>query len=250
MSRRQGIVDFEAYSREHRHFLVADLPPLLREVARPGVIADLGCGDGSIIWALGQAGKLGGLAYAVDLSPDRVRAAAQVAEGVRGIVGDATSVPLEDASVEGIVVSQVIEHLPDDRLLAPEIARLLRPGGWFYVGSVLRGPHAWWIYRADGQRRLDPTHVREYRSEQELVDSLAHPDLSVDHVRTEPFRFPLVDLTARGLAFAKLLRHERLNTIYVGRPWLARARRLRVRVPDYRLLEVAGTKRGNGRLEG
>ena len=160
------------------------------------------------------------------------------------MVGDATSAPLEDASVDGVVVSQVIEHLPDDRLLAPEIARLLRPGGWFYVGSVLRRRRAWWIYRADGQWRLDPTHVREYSSEQQLIASLSHPQLSVARVRTEPFRFPLVDLAARGLASARLLRYERLNRIYVDHPWLGPARRAKLRVPGYLLLEVAGTRSG------
>jgi SAM-dependent methyltransferase len=240
-------LDFEAYSREHRHFLVPDLPPLLQQVARRGVIADLGCGDGSVLWALDRAGRLGTTAYAIDLSPDRVRAAEQAAEGVRGIVGDATSVPLEDGSVDGVVVSQVIEHLPDDGLLAPEIARLLRPGGWFYVGSVLRGPRAWWIYRADGKRWLDPTHVREYSSERELVVSLSHPQLTVDYVRTEPLRFPIVDLAARGLAFARLLRYERLDRIYVDHSWLGRARRATLRVPGYHLLEVAGTRLGAGR---
>jgi len=63
------------------------------------------------------------------------------------------------------VSSQVIEHLPDDRVLAPEIARLLKPGGWFYVSSVIRGPHAFWMYKgktpAPERWQPDPTHRRE-----------------------------------------------------------------------------------------
>jgi SAM-dependent methyltransferase len=230
----QGI---ESYSRVHRHFLADDLPlPLLFETARGGagsVIADLGAGDGAVLWALKQRGLLGESVYAVDLSPDRVQ----------GIVADATAVTdLADESVDGVIVSQVIEHLPDDRRLAPEIARLLRPGGWWYVGSVLRARHAWWIYRVDGVWRLDPTHVREYGSPAQLLQAVEHPALAVDDVRTAPFSFPAVDLALRAGALARVLPFERLSSVYVQRPWLARARRLRVRAPGFSVIEVAGHK--------
>ncbi len=71
-----------------------------------------------MIWALQREGRLGERTYAVDLSPDRVRAAEKVAPGVEGVVADATETTLADASVDGVIVSQVIEHLADDDLLA------------------------------------------------------------------------------------------------------------------------------------
>jgi SAM-dependent methyltransferase len=103
---------------------------------------------------------------------------------VRGIVSDVAHVDeLADASVDAVVSSQVIEHLPDDRVLAPEIARLLKPGGWFYVSSVIRGPHAFWLYKgkppAPERWQLDPTHMREYESEQQFRSVLEQPELRV-----------------------------------------------------------------------
>jgi SAM-dependent methyltransferase len=47
-------------------------------------------------------------------------------------------------------------HVRDDRVLVREVARLLRPGGLWYVGTILRGERAWWFYRGGGVRRLDP----------------------------------------------------------------------------------------------
>lgn len=36
------------------------------------------------------------------------------------------------------------------------------PGAHDDLGTVLRRPRAWWIYRGRDGRLLDPTHVREY----------------------------------------------------------------------------------------
>jgi SAM-dependent methyltransferase len=238
--------DISTYSQVHRHFLTNELPPLLLETAAAqdrGSVADLGAGDGAVLWALEQRHLLGDTAYAVDISPERVAAAKLVSPRIRGVVADATDVrELPDESVDGVIVSQVIEHIPDDRRLAPELARLLKPGGWWYVGSVLKGTRAWWFYRVDGVRRLDPTHVREYESPGQLVDALAHPALGVTEVRVTPMSFPVVDLAARAGALARLFPFERLSTVYVKRPALARLRNIRLRVPGYSLLEVSGRK--------
>ena len=177
----------ERYTRAHPHFRVSRSRRCSNAAVRAGpsdVIADLGCGDGWLVWALLDRELAGNVIYAVDLSPERVRRAASIDDRVRGIVADATRVEnLPDASVDGIIVSQVIEHLPDDRDLAPEIARLLRPGGWWYVGSILRGPRAWWIYRKSDGWRLDPTHEREYGSSTEFAAVLEHPQLEFDRAR-------------------------------------------------------------------
>jgi 2-polyprenyl-3-methyl-5-hydroxy-6-metoxy-1,4-benzoquinol methylase len=239
--------DLTSYTREHRHFYTDALQPLLLETVadnQRGVVAELGAGDGSILWALEERGLLGEVAYAVDLSAERVARAEQVSPKIRGLVADATHVEqLPDGAVDGVLVSQVIEHLEDDRALAPEIARLVKPGGWWYVGTIVRSPRAWWIYRVNGSWQVDPTHVREYRSEEELLSALSHPELRVDDVRTTPLRFPLLDLALRAAAAVRVLSHDALSGIYARRPSLVYARRLPVRVPGYRLLEVAGGRR-------
>ncbi len=230
-----------------RYFLDDLLPALLREVASqkpPSALVDLGAGDGSLIWALDRAGLLAGEVWAVDIAPERVALCTAVSSRVHGVVADATSVDQLPAGVaDGAIASQLIEHLSDDRALAPELARLLRPGGWFYVSSVVRGPRAWWIYRVGGRTAVDPTHVREYASEQEFAEALADPRLVVLEVRSRPLRFPLLDLLARAAVRASLLRAERLPGLYVRQPLLARLRRLVwVPVPGYRWVEAAGVR--------
>jgi len=116
---------------EHsRYFLTEWMPPLLRETAErspPRVLADLGAGDGGTLWPLDRAGLVGEAIYAVDISTEHVALCERLSPKVRGIVSDLTHVDeLEDGSVDAVVSSQVIEHLPDDMVLAPEIARILR----------------------------------------------------------------------------------------------------------------------------
>jgi len=232
-------MDLGRYAKQHRHVLSSELPPLLEEVAVRGTICDLGCGDGAILFALHSRGLLSS-AYAVDLAPGHVRAAEAVSPAVSGVVGDAVASGLADRCVDGVIVSQVIEHLPDDRPLAAEISRLLRPGGWWYVGSVIKGRRAWWIYKVEGVRRLDPTHIREYSAAVDLEAVLAVPGLHRTSTRVTPLRFPLTDLVARTLIRAGWMSPDRMMSLYTRSRWLTLARQLRLRVPGYYLVEVAG----------
>jgi SAM-dependent methyltransferase len=239
---------------EHsRYFLTEWMPPLLRETAErstPRVLADLGAGDGGTLWPLDQAGLVGETIYAVDISAEHVELCKRLSPKVTGIVSDVAHVEeLPDASVDAVVSSQVIEHLPDDRVLAPEIARLLKPGGWFYVSSVIRGPRAFWLYKgkppAPERWQLDPTHMREYESEQHFRSVLEHPDLELDIVRSNQLKFPLTDPMFRIATLARLIKREQLPEIYLRLPRRLRGlrRAVAVPIPGYRWVEASGHKR-------
>src|SRR3989454_10429195 len=234
---------------EHsRYFLTAWLPPLLRATAERSprrVLADLGAGDGGTLWPVARAGAVGETIAAVDISPEHVALCERLSPKVQGIVSDVAHVDeLPDASVDAVISSQVIEHLPDDRVLAPEIARLLKPGGWFYVASVIRGPHAFWLYKgkppAPERWQLDPTHMREYESEEHFRSALAHPELELDVVRSNQLKFGLTDFILRMAALARLVRRERLPELYLQLPaWVAAARRaIGVPIPGYKCVEA------------
>ena len=233
------------------------MPPLLRQTAegaRPNVLADLGAGDGGTLWPLDRAGLVGETIYAVDISAEHVALCERLSPKVKGIVSDVAHVEaLEDESVDAVISSQVIEHLPDDRALAPEIARLLKPGGWFYVSSVIRGPHAFWLYKgrppAPERWQLDPTHMREYESEQHFRSVLEHPELELDVVRSSQLKFPLTDPMFRIAALAHLIKREQLPEIYLRLPRRLRGARraLGVPIPGYRWVEATGVKATAGR---
>jgi SAM-dependent methyltransferase len=105
-------------------------------------ILDCGCGMGFYLMAIQQlrAVRLTGL----DEEPARLEFAEQ--HGIRAnfVVGDVQALPFADESFDRVLMSEVLEHLPDDRAALHEARRVLRPGGILAI-SV---PHArypfWW----------------------------------------------------------------------------------------------------------
>jgi SAM-dependent methyltransferase len=49
------------------------------------------------------------------------------------IVSDITAIPMEDASVDAILCTEVLEHLPDPLKALQEFKRLLRPNGYLII---------------------------------------------------------------------------------------------------------------------
>lgn len=122
-------------------------------------VADAGCGTGSYADALlDHVGRI----EAVDMNPGMLKVAEQKLE--RGLSEGRVSLrssrvdalPLEDASVDGVMINQVLHHLQDDpaqdfpahRRVFEEFARVLKPGGALTVNTCSREQlqHGYWHY--------------------------------------------------------------------------------------------------------
>ena len=94
----------------------------------PGVIADLGCGSGVFTSLLTKAGFT---ATGVDLSPRMVELARKLHRGSIFTEGDVESLPFEDETFDGVLLSGLLHHLPDPTACIREVRRILKPGGRF-----------------------------------------------------------------------------------------------------------------------
>lgn len=120
-------------------------------------------------WLLRAAAARGWEVAGVELSAAAVARARAL--GLEVHHGDLLSAGLPAGSFDLVYMGDVLEHVPDCRAVAEEVARVLRPGGVFY----LRGPittHSLAraaglaLYRALGRdivQRRPPYHLWEFR---------------------------------------------------------------------------------------
>lgn len=75
------------------------------------------------------------------------------------IIGDLTSIPLKDNSVDAILCTQVLEHVSEPKEVLAEFSRVLKPGGQLFLsapqGWPLHGePDDFYRYTSYGLRHL------------------------------------------------------------------------------------------------
>ena len=158
------------------------------ELVRPGDrIVDVGCGTGDLALACIEAGaaSVTGVDFAAPmLVRAREKAAERAASSLSFALGDATRLPLPDASVDGWCSAFVVRNIPDlDGALA-EAWRVLRPGGRLAMLEIPRLDHGLLrpLIRLHFSRvvplagRLITGHRNAYR----------YLPLSVDHFLTPP----------------------------------------------------------------
>lgn len=100
-------------------------------------VADLGCGIGFLALPLAEQ-LTDGLVWAIDRSPELVvetarRATAKGLANVRTRVADVAATGLASASVDAVVISQVLHDLEDARVALAEVRRILKAQGLLYI---------------------------------------------------------------------------------------------------------------------
>ena len=186
---------YENYTVTSAHFDATRAPIgveiILGCLARSGtplaeqILVDAGCGTGSYSLALlNHVARVD----AVDINEDMLRVAstkleeAEAAGRVRFHRAAIDDLPLDDTSVDAVMINQVLHHLPDDaaqgwpltRKVIGEFARVLRPGGVLVVNTCSHEQlrRGWWFFpliEPIGERMID-RHVPLVELESIIVD--------------------------------------------------------------------------------
>jgi SAM-dependent methyltransferase len=118
------------YPREYFEAFLAQARPHLGSV---GVVADIGCGTGTMLSILTRAG-IGAQFLGIDLSDKSLATLRTAFAGDSRVtfkVGSISQIPLDDESCDLVICTETLEHLfPADFTQGlAEIARVLKPGG-------------------------------------------------------------------------------------------------------------------------
>lgn len=141
-----------------------------------GTVADLGCGSGAMLCAVLHL-KTGWTGCGLDISPAAVSYARRLAlhKGVASRThfqqGNIAALPFAKGSIDLLIASEVIEHLPKPQAALTEIARVLAPGG-FLVLTVPVESHT-------------PAHVSSLNSAEEFRALCWEAGLNVQSLSSE-----------------------------------------------------------------
>ncbi|RZS89538.1 methyltransferase family protein [Motilibacter rhizosphaerae] len=143
---------------EDRHWWYAERRALLAAALRrvpgtPGTALDVGAAGGGNTRVLRAAGWR---SLALEYGEDGAAVAHE--RGLDVVRGDATRLPVADASIGLVVAFDVLEHIPDDAAALRELHRVLRPGGTLLV-AVPAGMRNW------SAHDVAVGHVRRYERE-------------------------------------------------------------------------------------
>jgi SAM-dependent methyltransferase len=114
---------------------VFDQVEAVRPLAAAGRFLDVGWGRGGYVESLLRR-RADWITTGIDLSPAMAAEAAR--RGGAAAVGDATALPVRDATCDLVLAAHLLHHVPLPQQVVAELARVCRPGG--IVVIVSNGP--------------------------------------------------------------------------------------------------------------
>jgi SAM-dependent methyltransferase len=177
------------------------LGPWLADLPSPCL--EIGCGEGTNLARLVRRGRL---VFGVDRYRAKASFAARAIPAARVAAADALALPFRDGVFAGVLIRDLLHHLPDPRRATAEAARVLAPGGLLVV------------LEPNGRNPLVALQARLVPAEAALrTFTPASVLAALAGLPLEPEETAM----AQGLPLRRLLLHYRFGLPALGRPRLA-----------------------------
>jgi SAM-dependent methyltransferase len=194
------------HTQEYMAFLDRALLTAIGD-ARLGTVAELCCGSAEAFHLLQGRIQRG---IGVDISVSMLEAAMRDhgANHLSFIQGDATRLPLASGAFDTVFMLGGVHHVSDRRALFAEIARILKPDGWFYFREPVSDFALWrWIravvYRLSPMLNHETERPLLY---DETAPVLSASGLSLRHWTTHGFLGFCLFMNSDVLVFNRLFR--------------------------------------------
>jgi dolichol-phosphate mannosyltransferase len=128
-------IPLQRYWQRARHRIVLDFLNLPSGQGHHAVL-DIGCGSSRIIQDLPTA-------VGMDILLPKLRFLRN--RHSRLVQGSISALPFADHSIDAVICSEVIEHIPDAPDVFDEMSRVLRPGGTLILGTPDYERWLWWL---------------------------------------------------------------------------------------------------------
>ncbi|OKJ10268.1 class I SAM-dependent methyltransferase [Kitasatospora sp. CB01950] len=148
-------------------------------------VLDLGCGGGRHAF---ECYRRGANVIALDRNAEEIAevrkwfaAMEQAGEAPAGasataMEGDALNLPFDDNTFDKIIISEVMEHIPDDKGVLAEMVRVLKPGGLLAVTVPRYLPEKICWALSDEYHEVEGGHIRIYKGD-ELIEKVREAGL-------------------------------------------------------------------------
>ena len=205
-------------------------------------IIDLGCGAGQLLYNIQRiAGHYSNCkVIGFDFTEGAISLARKLCPEAEFKRGDVMNTQFPPDTFDIVSSSMVIEHVDDDKFLA-EISRIIKPGGVLFLTTVMKKDWAWYYLKnSKGESVLNLTHLREYRSADEIVSKVMKHGFHEVYLETPRLKFSLLDFLL--IRLGTLLKIKYFLEI-AAKDFIVTLRKiLRIPIPGYYAIEVIAIK--------
>jgi dolichol-phosphate mannosyltransferase len=165
----ESVVPLQRYWQRRRYQVVTTM------AARAIRVLDVGCGSSRII----GSGQMVGL----DIVLAKLRYARRYGNPL--VHGSIFELPFKDSAFDGVICSEVIEHVPADERVFSELERVLEPGGRLILGTPDYDRWRWrameWLYGRLAPGGYADEHITHY-SRSNLATYLEARGFTIDAI--------------------------------------------------------------------
>jgi len=163
----------------------------LKNINEYDLVVDFGSGAGTLLYNVSQFSKA--RLFCIEQAESAIMQSRALISGLNAIKGNIMETPLRNECIDFAFSTMVIEHV-DDKKFVEEVYRTLKPGGYFFVTSVIKTKNAFYFYKNNaGETVLEPSHLREYKSIQEFESVLNPFGFTILKSSSPRIRYPLLD---------------------------------------------------------